>query len=262
MNRFEISIVQCPKSASVWPLSSAYVKQAVSDESQNFWTLANIFCDYGTGFPQSTYVFFKTPAKVTNPFILHLWFLNQDTKMFFTFSPFLLTVSYCLSCVYSTLSQGCQSSSNTSSVQHWCSLFGHVISQLRGNNMVHPPLRTEQSLWNNVNRFKLYYLMIGLGVNHRHQSPVKTGVFYMEFPSSFSLSASYIRPPLSLLHLSLTFCFLKVAGFYGQLEGGRPLSMRSFGLNLPVSFLNTDRKWCPWKDHYLIGKKLLEKDND
>lgn len=106
--------------------------------------------------------------------------------------------------------------------------------------------------------------MIGLGVNHRHQSPVKTGVFYMEFLSSFSLSASYIRPPLSLLHLSLTFCFLKVAGFYGQqplvsLEGGRPLSMRSFGLNLAVSFLNTDRKRCLWKDHYLIGKKLLEK---
>lgn len=64
---------------------------------------------------------------------------------------------------------------------------------------------------------------------------------YMEFPV---LSFIHLTLPV---HLSLSFCFLKVYSFCGlqhlvSFEGDSSLAMLGFGLSLALSFLNTDKK--------------------
>lgn len=73
----------------------------------------------------------------------------------------------------------------------------------------------------------------------------------MEFPSGFLLQASYIWPSPSP-SLFPHFCFLKIDGFCGQqpiasFEGGVPLGMQGFRLNLAVSFSNIAESDVPGK---------------
>lgn len=76
----------------------------------------------------------------------------------------------------------------------------------------------------------------------------------MEFCLWFPiLSFTHLMFPL---HLPLIFFFLKVTGFYVlqhlvSYEGESSLALLGFGLRLAVSFLNTDKKGCPWQDHLL-----------
>lgn len=116
-------------------------------------------------------------------------------------------------------------------------------------------------MWRGLN-CTTWWLVWELTTDINHQWKLVSSTWNFSLVSHFQLH-TFDLPFPSFTFPSL-FASWKVAGFYGQqplvsLEGGRPLSMRSFGLNLAVSFLNTDRKRCLWKDHYLIGKKLLEK---